>query len=131
MRSQSLTLVAMGFSQRDVLAGFGPADDELSVQAVGQNDVNDLDVGILRELVVGLVVVEAAWSGMPYWAAILRALSRVSTDESGDAAVLALGRMLGRIWLRARVPRPTMAKPVRCDGASKGPGVFSSASEEA
>lgn len=47
-----------GFFAEDVLARFGSADGELSVLAVGQDDVDDLDFGVPGELVVGSVVVE-------------------------------------------------------------------------
>ena len=37
-----------GLFAEDVLAGFGAADGELGVHGVGQDDVDDLDFGVLR-----------------------------------------------------------------------------------
>ncbi len=67
---------------------------------------------------------------MPYWAATLRALSRSPLTSATGLQYLLLP-MAGRISPRVRRPRPTTAKPVRWDGFSKGPGIFSGCSVEA
>ena len=89
MRSQSRVEVAMGFSHRMCLPALAAAQGELGVHAVGQDDVDDLDGRVLRELVEGGVVVEAGVGN-----AILRShfasFVAVSADQRDGLAVFAL-----------------------------------------
>ena len=57
MRSQSATLVAIGFSQRMCLPVLGSSNNVLRVHGVRQHDVDHFDFRVLGKLIVVLAVV--------------------------------------------------------------------------
>ena len=76
-----------GLLAEDMLAGLGGADGVFGVHAVGQPDVDGIDLGIVRDLVEVLVVVDRFVRDSVELLKFRRLLRGVAADQRGDLAV--------------------------------------------
>ena len=116
-----------GLFAEHVLAGLGRADGVLGVHAVGQGDVDGVDVFVVGDGVDSFVAVDVA-RGNAVLAAIFSALSRWPLTRAGDAAVFAISSRPGMKCCMEMLPRPTMQYPtLRSYCAAAGRGAWSAA----
>jgi hypothetical protein len=93
-----------------VLAGLGGADDVFRVHAVGQHDVDDVDLVVVLDLVERVVVVDVLFVDAELLAVDF-ALSGCPLTSAVSFASLACLKA-GMICPRPSCPRPITAKPI-------------------
>ena len=77
------------FFAEHVLTGLSGADRVLGMHAVGQHDVDDVDVGVVFDAVEGVIAVDVLLRNAVLLGP-LTCLLRAAADEPGEAAVLCL-----------------------------------------